>query len=45
MGELHPGPKHPLSDADTESYFDLHVIPPGYKPKGDGNLGYLAQHN
>ena len=26
MGELHTGPKHPLSGADPESYFDLHVV-------------------
>ena len=27
MGELHTGPKHPLSGADPESYFDHHVVP------------------
>ena len=45
MGELHTGPKHPLSGADPESYFDLHMIPPGYQPKGEGDCGYLAQYN
>ena len=27
MGELHTGPKHRQSDADSESYFDLRVVP------------------
>ena len=27
MGELHNGPKHLLSGADPEPYFDLHVVP------------------
>ena len=37
MGELHTGPRHSLSDADPESYFDLLVIPPLYQPKGEGD--------
>ena len=37
--------EHPLSGADPESYFSLHVVAPGYKPKGEGDCGYLAQHN
>ena len=45
MGELHTGSKHPLSDADPESEFDLHVVPSGYQPKGEGDCGYLAQYN
>ena len=28
MGELNAGPRHPLSGTDTESHFDLHVVPP-----------------
>ena len=31
MGDLHTGPKHPLSGADPESYFDLHMVPSGYQ--------------
>ena len=27
MDELHAGPRHPLSSADPESYFDLHMEP------------------
>ena len=42
MGRLHTEPKHPLSDADPESYFDLHMVPPGYQPKEEGDCGYLA---
>ena len=45
MGELHAGPKHPLSGADPESYVDLHVVPTGHQPKGEGDCGYLAQYN
>ena len=45
MGELHTGPKHPWSGADPESYSDLHVVPPGYQPKGEGDCGYLTQYN
>ena len=45
MGELHPGPKHPLSGVDTESYFDLHVVPPESKPKGEGDCGYLVRYS
>ena len=45
VGELHTGPKHPLSGADHESYFNLHMVPPGYQPKEDGDCEYLAQHN
>ena len=45
MGELHTGPKHPLSGADPESYFNLHVVPPGYQPKGEGDCEYLAQYD
>ena len=45
MGELHTGPRHPLSGADPESYFDLHMVPPGYQPKGDGDCGCLAQYD
>ena len=45
MGELHTGSKHPLSGAENVSYFDLHVVPPGYQPKGEGDSGYLAQNN
>ena len=44
MGELHTEPIHPLGGADHESYFDLHVAPPGYQPKGEGDSGYLAQY-
>ena len=29
MGELHTGPKYPLSGTDQESYFDLQVVPSG----------------
>ena len=45
MGELHTGPKHPLNGADPASYFNLHVVPPRYHPKGVGNCGYQAQYN
>ena len=45
MGETHTGSKHPLSGADTESYYDLHVVPPGYQPKGKGDCGYLTQYD
>ena len=45
MGEHHTGPKYPPSGTDPESYFDLHVVLPGYQPKGDVECGYLAQHN
>ena len=45
MGELHTGPSHPLSGTDPESYFDLHVVPPGYQPKGEDDCRYLAQYN
>ena len=45
MGELHDGPKHPLSGADPKSYFDLHVIPSGYQPKGEGDCRYQVQYN
>ena len=27
MGELHTSPKHPMCVTDSESYFDLHVVP------------------
>ena len=27
MCELHTGPKHPLSGEDTETYFDLDLVP------------------
>ena len=42
MGELNTGPNHPLSSADPESYFDLHVIAPGYQPEGKGDCGCLV---
>ena len=42
MGELYTGSKHPMSGADPESYFDIHMIPPGYKQKGEEDCGYLA---
>ena len=45
MGELHSGPKPPLSGTDPVSYFDLHVIPPVCQPKGEGECGYLVQYN
>ena len=45
MGELHTGPKHLLNDEDPECYFDLHVVPAGYQPKGEGDCGFLAQYN
>ena len=45
MGELHTGPRHPLSDADPEFYFELHVVPHGCQPKGEDNCGYLAQYD
>ena len=45
MGEILAGLRYPLSGADPESYFDLHVVPPGYQPKGEGNCGYLAQYS
>ena len=45
MGELNTVPKHPLSGADPESYFDLQVVPPGCQPRGEGNCRYLAQCN
>ena len=44
MGELHTGSQYPLCDADQVFYSDLHVVTPGYKTKGKGNCGYLAQH-
>ena len=45
MGELHTGPRHVLSGTDPESYFHLHMVSPGYQPKGDGDLGCLAQYS
>ena len=33
-------PKHLLSDADPESYFNLSVVPPGYQPKGEGDCRF-----
>ena len=45
MGELHTGQKQPLSGADPEFYFVLHMVPPGYQPKGKGDCGYLAQYS
>ena len=45
MGELHTGPRHLQSGTDHESYLDLHVVPPEYQPKGEGDCGYLAQYN
>ena len=45
MAEFHTGPKHPLSGADPESYFDLHMVPPGYQSNRDSDCGYLAQYN
>ena len=39
------GTKHPTSDADLESYSNLHVVPSGYQPKGEGDCRYLAQYN
>ena len=44
MGELHNWSKHPLSGADAESYFELHVVPTGYQPIGEGDCEYLAQY-
>ena len=43
-GELHAGPRHPLGCTDPESYFDLHVVPPGYQPTGEDDCGCLAQY-
>ena len=37
MNELHTVPKHPLSGEDHESYFDLHMVPSEYQPKGEGS--------
>ena len=45
MGELHAGPKHALSGAYPESYINHHMVPTGYQSKGEGDCGYLAQHN
>ena len=45
MRELGDGPRHPLSGAHPESNIDLHVVPAGYQPKGEGDCGYMAQYN
>ena len=45
MGELHTGQKHPINDTDPESYLDLHMVPIGYQPEGEGDGRYLAQYN
>ena len=45
IGELHTRPKHPLSSADPESYFDLRVVPYGCQPKREGDCWYLVQYN
>ena len=45
MGQLHTGPKHPLSGTDPESYFNLHIVPPGYQPKREGDYEYQALYN
>ena len=45
MGELHTVPIQPPSGTDPESYIDLHILPPGYQPKGESDCGYLAQCN
>ena len=45
MGELHTGPKHQMSGTETESFFNLQDVPPGYQLKGEGDSGYLAQYN
>ena len=43
--ELHTGPRHPLSGADSESYFDLIMVPLVCQPKGEGDCGYLAMYS
>ena len=45
MGDLHIGPRDPLSGEDRDSFFVLHVVPPGCQPKGEGDCGYLIQYN
>ena len=45
MGELHTGPRHPLSGADPMPYFDLHMVPAGYQPKGESDCRFLAQYD
>ena len=39
LGDLHTGSRHPLSAADPESYFNLHVVPPEYQPKAEETAG------
>ena len=39
MGELHTGPKYPLSSADPESYFDLRVVPLDNNKKERATVG------
>ena len=43
MREIHMGTKHPLSGADTDTFFDLYMIPSGYQTNGEGDYGYLVQ--
>ena len=43
MGELHTGQGHTVCVADHDFYIDLHVVPPGFQSKGEGDYGYLAQ--
>ena len=37
--------RHLLSGADPEYYFDFHVVPPEYQPKGDVDCRNLARYN
>ena len=45
MGDIHTGPKHPLSDAEVKSYSNLHMVPPGFELKGEGVCMSLVQYN
>ena len=41
MSELLAGLRYPLSGADPESYFDLHVVPPDINQKERATAGTL----
>ena len=45
MGEHHAEAGHTLYGADSKSYFDIHVVPPGCQPKEEGDCWYLALYN
>ena len=39
------GKRHTVPKTSTESYLNLHVVPPGYQPKGGDDCRYLAHYD